>query len=63
MTFLAIYFDERRGGLHHLSKSHLVFILPDGCFLVGIVDIEVSNAPKLQVNLGNFEYGKVQKKK
>ena len=55
MTFLAIYFDERTGGLHHLSKSHLVFILPDGCFLVGIVDIEISNAPKLQVNLGNVE--------
>ena len=55
MTFLAIYFEERRGGCHNLSKSHLVFKLSDGCFVVGIVDIEISNAPKLQVNLGNVE--------
>ena len=45
MTFLAIYFEERRGGCHNLSINHLVFIVPNGCFIVGIVDIEISNAP------------------
>ena len=34
-----------KGGCHHLSINHLVFLLPDGCFVVGIVDIEISNAP------------------